>query len=243
MIIKQDLDKIHSTYSDTCLMSNYAVCCNYFTGIDINDYFADYISEFDDDFSDPTNFFNNPYLQRILTLKGFSSHYNSSFQNFLIDYNQYKSSNSTIGLIMNNYGSIFTAHYHVSTYNGYIPYNADPGMDIGGFPFVKLLHDNVSQQSFIQSRKLVEVINLTKNEHGIFPKNNLGIVDTKGLMYYIKKNPVIINAFKSQHSYTIYYDLQSHSFWVHDTNSPMIDIPISGNWLSNYGDILLYKLK
>ena len=56
MINKKNIDISHQTYWMTCLMSNYAVCCNYFTRKDIGVYFKDYFKEFKDDFINPTSF-------------------------------------------------------------------------------------------------------------------------------------------------------------------------------------------
>ena len=242
MVTKADIDTSHSTYWNTCLMSNYGVCCSYFTKKDVNVFFEDYFKEFDAEFLNPAQTFNNQYLMRF-NLPAFAIHYNSGFANFILDYQRYKSNVVDIRHIMNNYASIFTMHYHLKTYTGFIPYNKDQGTDIGGYPIIKILHENISQVHFSECRNMVRIVNLSKDKNGDISNNVLGINNVQELITYMENNEVLLNAFNNSisHSLTIYCDSVTKTFYEHNTNTPANDTPLQSNWINAFGDILLYE--
>ena len=75
MINKEELDSTHIQYGNSCLLSNYAVCCNYFTQIAVPDYFYDYLNEFESDFNDSVNFLTVPYVNMFLNDRLFELNY------------------------------------------------------------------------------------------------------------------------------------------------------------------------
>ena len=152
----------------------------------------------------------------------FAIHYHTQFNSFLKEFQNYLSGNVDINYIMSRYASIFTIQFHIRTYQDFIPYTTNQSSSIQGYPFIKLLHDNINQPNFIECRNNVSVISVTKNKNSIFSMNNLGIKKDNDFLEYMKNNEVIINAFdsKESHSLTVYCDSNTNSFFVHNTNDP-----------------------
>ena len=241
MINKTKLDSNHRQIGNTCLLSNYAVCCNYFTSIGISEYFLDYFNEFELDFSDPNTFFSSQYLIGFLySDPEFAMSYNTYFVDFLKDYKQYLVDHQ-IENFMTKESSIFVYQFHQRTFPGHIPYNYSQASSLDGYTFIKLLHNNINQISFNASRRKINLTFLAKNERGLFKDNELGICRDSELVAYLINNDVLINAFKDMHSYTIYCNSIDRLFYSHNTNDPANDIALGNNWTSDFNPFLIYK--
>lgn len=240
MIDISKIDKSHIQYWNTCLFSNYAVCCNYFIGIDIKSYFEDYLQEFEDDFSNPLIFFNDykttdPYQLKLPTQ-------DIDLNLYLTDYIGYISKLIDIDFLRNdNNGKFFTYQFHIRTYENFIPFN-QPQIQIGGYKFLKLLHDNIDQQNFIDTRSKINVFEIGISSPEILQNNVLGFANTDQLKDYMKSNEVLVNAMyktgNNVHSVTIYYT--SNSFWLHDTNTPFDDKKIDDTWTKSVCEFLIF---
>lgn len=244
MVRKENINITHKTYWNTCMMSNYAVCCNYFTGKDVDTYFDDYFLEFEKDFANPLSFFGAKSKNNSLHSE-FATHYNSQFKDFIKDYKEYLSGRIDISIIMEEYGSVFTYHFHLRTQPNYIPYKKDQSKEEGGYQFLKLLHDNIDQPNFKESREKVNVFFIERIQTGgCFRQNDLGFLDSDELVEYVRNEEVLINAYDSNHSHslTIYCDLNTKSFFVHNTNEPNDDKLLPDYWVNSYDNFLIYKL-
>jgi len=240
MIDISKIDKSHQQYWNTCLFSNYAVCCNYFTGVDIKYYFEDYLREFEDDFKNPHLFFN--FYNKTDPNKKKLSTQDIDLNLYLSDYTKYVSKLIDINFLRNdNNAKVFTYQFHIRTYEKFIPYN-QPQIQIGGYKFLKLLHDNINQKEFIDVKSKINVFEIGTCSPEILQNNVLGFANTEQLKNYMKSNEVLVNAmYKTEngvHSVTIYYN--SNSFWLHDTNTPTVDQKLHDTWTKSVCEFLIF---
>ena len=243
MIKKENLNTTHQTYWMTCLFSNYAVCCSYFTQKNVSVFFEDYFKEFEKDFADPKTFFNNKYIGGFLNEQMFAQHYFNQFSQYLYDYQNYINGQIDIDYFMKKYAPIFTVQFHIRTYSGFIPYLTNQTTDLGGYPFIKLLHDNIFQTNIIECRNHVRVISTSKDENDILTENDLKLTTGNELIEYMKNEDMLINAYDTvnDHSLTVYCDLNTKLFFVHNTNDPSNDKSQDENWVDSYRHFLIYK--
>jgi len=235
------LDTKHKQIGNTCLLSNYAVCCNYFTNINTNDYFYDYFLEFIYDFVNANDFFRSIYLDNFYKDPEFSREFNNKFKRFCLDFLHYLIDDLELELFMLVYSSIFVYHFHQRTYTGYIPYDVSQENNLEGYMFIKLLHENINQISYVDSRNTVRLNYFIKNDDGKFKTNDLNIVVGEELIEHMRNNEVLINGFNEMHSFTIYCNSDDQLFYRHNTNDPDNDIQLDESCINSYNPILIYS--
>lgn len=241
MIDSSKIDKQHKQYDDTCLLSNYAICCNYLTNIPTLCFFEDYFKEFDSDFSDPSQIINNERISRS------NNEYKSLLQGFIIDYNIYKTNKCDINYLMNKYAIIFVLHLHLKTYKGFIPYG-NYSNDLTGFDFLELIHNNIKKQNFVNCKNAIDFIRINYDkEKKILTNNCFELNSIEDLNHFLQNHEALINVYDDmrRHSYTIYYDSTLNEFCEHDTNFPNRINELNANWFCNYtfNKIILYNKK
>ncbi|MCB2222128.1 MAG: hypothetical protein KQI35_17225 [Bacteroidetes bacterium] len=248
MISYSDIENSHKQFYNSCLLSNYAIACNYFTKIPVLNFFVDYFEEFDYDFSDPITYFDNPRVNNFL-ITAFGVHFFSNFNAFIKDYASYKAKNISIADLLSRYGPIFHTHFIMKSYKGMTLPNEVLKSDITGYSLILKLHDNIDKPAFLKSRNTCNIHFLGEKNKIISSKNSTLFASNNisELYMYLTINPALINIFdtKIQHSLTIYCEEGTKQFILRDTNVPNHKFYLPYDWIGQFqnGEILLFENK
>jgi len=232
MIDGSKIDKRHHQYGLSCLLSNYAVASNYFTGIDIDEYFVDYLKEFEKDFLDMSYFSASFDLALWTTISQFHMVVNNSYDRLLANN------------FVHAYASIIKDHYHIVCQVKGCSF-APP--NIPGLEFMKLLQENSTQYSYQRTNSACKL------ELYEFKKDESKIKLNQELNSMLQNEECVLNVFSDEslsplikrHSHTIYKDMLTGIILFHNTNSPIRDEELNDDWMSLVGEgqVLKYTRK
>ena len=227
MIDGKRIDKKHNqNKKPTCLMSNYAVASNYFTGIDIEEYFIDYLKEFENDFLDMSFF--SPYFD--ITLFMMKARFEQVMKS---NYNALVSQN-----FLELYAERVVNHYHIICQSKGCSFAP---VKIPGLQFMKLLQENSKQHSYQCANEIIR-LELYDFKNDVTKKQM-----NQNLNSMLNDEECILNVFsnKHRHSFTIYKDENAKEIMVHDTNMPDQDSPMPSDWMLSFddGEVLKYVRK
>jgi len=232
MIDRDRINITHRQFTDSCLLSNYAVASNYCTNIEIIYYFIDYLREFENDFLD-LSIFDNPNNTTLF-------HMRNQFE--LLVNNNYEL-NMTKNFI-DRYSRILVTHLHIICRSSGCHFTES---GIPGLEFIKKLHLYSDQNSYKSTRNIID-LNLYS-----FSDNNQKYQLNNVINTELHEKECIINVFTNHstqpfidmHSYTIYKDKETETIFIHDTRRPHNDREIPENWINFFesGQVLKYLPK
>lgn len=226
MIDGSKINKQHQQYGKSCLLSNYAVASNYFTGIDIDEYFIDYLKEFEKDFLNMSFICSSFDIMFNAAISQFEQVVKSNYSYFI----------SKSFIQMN--APIIISHYHIICQAKGCSFAP---VGIPGLKFMMLLQENSKQHSF-QRAKSVIILELYDYKDDATKKQL-----NQDLNSMLDNEECIMNVFSTRHghSFTIYKDNRTNKLFVHNTNQPSMDTPLPIDWMSSfdYGEILKYVRK
>lgn len=240
MINKKRINNVHKQYFNSCLLSNYAVACNYYTNIEIEQFFIDYLKKYKSDFLD-LKIFNCSNNSMSIMSNEFKSIIDSNFEI------------SKTKRFIKTY-EIYLYDHLIKTCQNNKPY------PFHGLEFIEYLHVTCAEMSFSDSRDKINLYYYRFNEDDNVllyfeygsnkPKDKLNKIT---LNNEIQNKECILNIysnitnelFKNGHSHTIYCDKGSNNIFLHDTNLPNSDKVISHDWIDYFtkGQVLKYLPK
>ena len=247
MIDKNRINNTHKQFHDSCLLSNYAVACNYFTRIEVENYFMDYLKEFEDDFMNLTIFHNPKNNQYIRDNIGDYNRFQIDIKNmknhFLCVAHKNFDLTETIEFLR-IYSTIIVFHLHTICVSSGCNFTKN---NIPGLEFIQKFHSYSEQINISNSREIIDTqLYNFKNEN-----NKMQLNDEINDELHNKECVINVftnhsnNGFLNMHSYTIYKDIKTKKIYIHDTNRPDRDSEVSEKWISNFesGQILKYLPK
>lgn len=213
-------------YTDTCILFNYAIVGNYFTGKHIVDYFIDYMKHYENDFRNT----EKNYICRM-----YNSLEQSNFDRDLLE--------SYLSGKANKYAKYFHHHLLDTCRNRY--------ENIPGLRLISKLHYTSSKSSFIESRNkfraefiiingadkyvLQKLINEKLRRQVALANIYVDELEKEEVHGISRKN----FKFQCNHSHTVFCD--SNAFYLRNTNNNEL-FSIQQNWLliTKRGNILVY---